>query len=160
MSDRIAVMFDGEIAQLSDAETLYRRPKSRRVAEFIGTMNFLPATVIAESDDVVEVDAQGFGRMTLAADQVGADAGHGTSVGFRPETLTIIQDAPIAGGREVPAIIEEVVYYGDMTYYDVRIEGTERAARLSMRNTFNRAVLDRGAAVRIAWSPAALILFR
>ena len=29
MSDRIAVMFEGEIAQLDDPETLYRRPKSR-----------------------------------------------------------------------------------------------------------------------------------
>ena len=32
MSDRIAVMFEGEIAQLADPETLYRRPNSRRVA--------------------------------------------------------------------------------------------------------------------------------
>jgi spermidine/putrescine transport system ATP-binding protein len=30
MSDRIAVMFEGEIAQLADPETLYRRPASRR----------------------------------------------------------------------------------------------------------------------------------
>lgn len=39
MSDRIAVMFEGEIAQLADPETLYRRPNSRRVADFIGVMN-------------------------------------------------------------------------------------------------------------------------
>jgi spermidine/putrescine transport system ATP-binding protein len=45
MSDRIAVMFEGSIAQLDDPETLYRRPSSRRVAEFIGMMNFLPAQV-------------------------------------------------------------------------------------------------------------------
>jgi spermidine/putrescine transport system ATP-binding protein len=43
MSDRIAVMFEGEIAQLADPETLYRRPNSKKVADFIGTMNFIPA---------------------------------------------------------------------------------------------------------------------
>jgi spermidine/putrescine transport system ATP-binding protein len=31
MSDRIAVMFEGQIAQLDDPETLYRRPKTRKV---------------------------------------------------------------------------------------------------------------------------------
>jgi spermidine/putrescine transport system ATP-binding protein len=46
MSDRIAVMFEGQIAQLDDPETLYRRPKTRQVADFIGTMNFLPAEVV------------------------------------------------------------------------------------------------------------------
>jgi spermidine/putrescine transport system ATP-binding protein len=39
MSDRIAVMFEGEIGQMADPETLYRRPNSKRVAEFIGKMN-------------------------------------------------------------------------------------------------------------------------
>ena len=49
MSDRIAVMFEGEnrgSRSSDDPETLYRRPKSRRVAEFIGMMNFLPAAVL------------------------------------------------------------------------------------------------------------------
>ena len=61
MSDRIAVMFEGEIAQLDDPETLYRRPTSRKVADFIGTMNFLPAKILSEAGGKVEVEAQGFG---------------------------------------------------------------------------------------------------
>ncbi|NKB15916.1 MAG: ABC transporter ATP-binding protein, partial [Sphingomonadales bacterium] len=60
MSDRIAVMFEGEIAQLADPETLYRRPASKKVADFIGTMNFLPAKIVSEAGGRVEVDAQGF----------------------------------------------------------------------------------------------------
>jgi ABC-type nitrate/sulfonate/bicarbonate transport system ATPase subunit len=59
MSDRIAVMFEGSIAQLDDPETLYRRPSSRRVAEFIGMMNFLPAQV---------TDAQGAGSRRRSRD--------------------------------------------------------------------------------------------
>ena len=46
MSDRIAVMFEGEIAQLDGPEALYARPANRRVADFIGVMNFLPANVL------------------------------------------------------------------------------------------------------------------
>ena len=41
MSDRIAVMFDGQIAQLATPEELYKRPVSKTVASFIGVMNSL-----------------------------------------------------------------------------------------------------------------------
>ncbi|WP_050525634.1 ABC transporter ATP-binding protein [Pseudorhodobacter aquimaris] len=161
MSDRIAVMFEGEIAQLADPETLYRRPNSRRVAEFIGTMNFLPAQVISEAGGKIEVEAKGFGRATLDAEQApGASSGEGPAVGFRPETLTILFEGQTATDRETTATIEEVVYFGDMTYYDVRLEGTDKAVRISMRNVFGRPVLDIGARTRVAWSPGALVLFR
>ena len=161
MSDRIAVMFEGEIAQLADPETLYRRPNSKRVADFIGTMNFLPATITAETGGKVEVDAQGFGALTLDAGQCMAGAsGDGAKIGFRPETLTILFDGQQAQDRESMAVVDEVVYYGDMTYYDIRLDGTDKPMRLSMRNVFGRPVLDIGARTRVAWSPGALVLFR
>jgi spermidine/putrescine transport system ATP-binding protein len=162
MSDRIAVMFEGQIAQLADPETLYRRPASRKVANFIGTMNFLPAQILAEAGETVDVDAKGFGKITLNADQVmsadGSDGG--ASVGFRPETLTILFDGQDAADRWSDAVVEEVVYYGDMTYYDVKIAGCDNAVRLSMRNVFGRPVLDIGTKTRVGWSAGALVLFR
>ena len=49
MSDRIAVMRDGRVEQLADPRTLYERPTTAFVADFIGTSNLLvldqPATV-------------------------------------------------------------------------------------------------------------------
>lgn len=161
MSDRIAVMFEGEITQLADPETLYRRPNSRKVANFIGTMNFLSAQIISETGDKIEIEAQGFGKLTLNAEQApGAASGDGVAVGFRPETLTILFEGQTATDRESMATIEEVVYYGDMTYYDVRLDNTEKPIRISMRNVFGRPVLDIGARTRVAWSPGALVLFR
>ncbi len=161
MSDRIAVMFEGEIAQLADPETLYRRPNSKKVADFIGTMNFLPAQILSESGGQVEVEAQGFGRLTLNADQcMGKHSDAGAMVGFRPETLTILFDDKATADRESMATVEEVVYYGDMTYYDVKFDGTTTPMRISMRNVFGRPVLDIGTRARVAWSPGALVLFR
>ena len=161
MSDRIAVMFEGEITQLADPETLYRRPNSRKVADFIGTMNFVPAQITSEIGDVVEVDAKGFGKVTLHAEQcMGSATATGASVGFRPETLTILFDGQTASDRETMATVTEVVYYGDMTYYDVKLDGTDQPVRISMRNVFGRPVLDIGTRARVAWSPGALVLFR
>ncbi|MFN4158197.1 MAG: ABC transporter ATP-binding protein [Gemmobacter sp.] len=161
MSDRIAVMFEGEIAQLADPETLYRRPNSRKVADFIGTMNFLPAQVLSESQGRVEAEVQGLGRVTLEADQCMTSGATGeTTIGFRPETLTILFDGQQGTDRESWATVDEVVYYGDMTYYDVKLDGTDQATRISMRNVFGRPVLDIGTRARVAWAPGALVLFR
>jgi spermidine/putrescine transport system ATP-binding protein len=161
MSDRIAVMFDGEIAQLDDPETLYRKPASRRVADFIGTMNFLPARILDQTATAIEVEAPGFGRFTVAPDQAAAkEAGEETAVGFRPETLTILFDDQKPAGSEAMATVEEVVYYGDMTYYDIRLDGAPVTLRLSMRNIPGRPVLDIGARARVGWSAESLVLFR
>ena len=161
MSDRIAVMFEGEIAQLADPETLYRRPNSKKVADFIGTMNFLPARILSESAGKVEVEVQGLGPATLDAGQcMGARGSDATTVGFRPETLTILFEGQQATDRESMATVEEVVYYGDMTYYDVALDGADAPLRISMRNVFGRPVLDIGTRARVAWSPGALVLFR
>ena len=41
MSDRIAVMRDGRVEQLADPRTLYEKPSTAFVADFIGTSNLL-----------------------------------------------------------------------------------------------------------------------
>ncbi|MDR5651260.1 ABC transporter ATP-binding protein [Ruixingdingia sedimenti] len=161
MSDRIAVMFEGQIAQLADPETLYRRPNSRQVADFIGTMNFLPATILSETPDRIEVEVAGLGRCAIDPAQApGAVTGGPASVGFRPETLTILYEGQVANDRETGGTVEEVVYFGDMTYYDVKLDGVDQPVRLSMRNVFGRPVLDIRTRTRVAWSPGALVLFR
>ena len=160
MSDRIAVMFEGEIAQLADPETLYRRPNSKRVADFIGTMNFVPAKIISESGGRIEVEAKGLGHVTLSEDQAPPARGEEPVIGLRPETLTMLYPGQTANDRSVEGVIDEVIYFGDMTYYDVYLGGTDVEVRLSMRNVPGRPILDVGAKVDVAWSPDALVLFR
>ena len=59
MSDRIAVMNDGKVAQIGRPEDLYDRPGNRFVAGFIGKSNFLPAIVRGMEDDVVIAECEG-----------------------------------------------------------------------------------------------------
>ena len=105
---------------------------------------------------------QGFGRLQLDAEKqvTGAPTDTGATIGFRPETATILFEGQQATDRESMATVEEVVYYGDMTYYDVLLDGTSAPVRLSMRNVFGRPVLDIGTRTRVGWSPGALVLFR
>ncbi len=57
MSDRIAVMSAGRIEQIDAPETIYRRPKTRFVADFIGEANILP--MHADGRSLVEGMAEG-----------------------------------------------------------------------------------------------------
>ncbi|SMY07350.1 ABC transporter ATP-binding protein [Flavimaricola marinus] len=158
MSDRIAVMFEGEIGQMDDPETLYRAPNSRRVAEFIGKMNFLTGVVTTDGG-TVSVDVAGLGRAELPASQVPQGTVPGkVSIGIRPETLAILFDGETTQRRVVDATVSEVVYYGDMTYYDVRIAGVESALTISMKNLIGRPVLDVGAKTKVIWDERSLVL--
>ncbi len=93
MSDRIAVMFDGEIAQVADPQTLYRRPSSRRVAEFIGIMNFLPARIRADGDRL-DARIEGLGQAELDAAQCAGPPRHRRGARGPPPRIA---DHPLRG---------------------------------------------------------------
>ncbi len=159
MSDRIAVMFEGEIGQLADPETLYRRPNSRRVAEFIGKMNFINGTASA-TDDGAKLLVPGLGKCTVPAEQCPQGVRTGdVAIGIRPETLAILFEGDTAPRHAADAVVDEVVYYGDMTYYDVRVDDVAAPLTIAMKNLIGRPVLEVGDKTRIAWDDRALVVF-
>jgi spermidine/putrescine transport system ATP-binding protein len=158
MSDRIAVMFEGSIGQMADPETLYRRPNSKKVADFIGKMNFLRGNVDSVGAQI-GVDVEGFGRVEIAAEQAPAGAAVGeTTIGIRPEMLGILFPGETTDRRVIEGVVDEVVYYGDMTYYDVRIPGLEKPLDISMKNMVGRPVLDVGTPTRVIWDERSIVV--
>ncbi|HET8606792.1 MAG TPA: ABC transporter ATP-binding protein [Gaiellaceae bacterium] len=55
MSNRVAVMRSGKIEQVGKPREIYEAPRSRFVADFIGTSNFIDGVVEARRDGVFEV---------------------------------------------------------------------------------------------------------
>jgi putative spermidine/putrescine transport system ATP-binding protein len=90
VSDHVAVMYGGRIEQMGTPATMYHSPATPFVAEFIGTMNRLEATVVDGSRG--EVEHRGT-RLTVAAAQ-GLPRGERVLVLVRPETLEL---EPVAG---------------------------------------------------------------
>ncbi len=150
MSDRIAVMFDGRIAQIDSPEGLYRRPISRRVASFIGVMNFIPATVIENTNKILSLNIKSLGQLDLKTSSA-LKKSEVITVGIRPEMLTILYNKSDTSEYSFNASIENASYYGDMTYYEVFIEDTDIKATVSMRNTAGRPVLEIGSKARVGW---------
>jgi multiple sugar transport system ATP-binding protein len=83
LSDRVAVMLDGELLQVASPQKIYGDPLERRVAEFIGSpqINMLEARVL--TGGLVEAGGQG-----LAVD-TGQDVGAVVTLGIRPEDLRL-----------------------------------------------------------------------
>lgn len=142
MSDTIVVMKDGRIQQQGDPTELYERPLNRFVAAFIGTSNFIDATVVAataDADRTITVRSKAGlalrGRLTDPMAQPPADSP--VTVAIRPERLTLINaDAgstaePPPGTTDVPGRIHQGTYLGDQTEYRVL---TEQAGELIVRH--------------------------
>ncbi|HEY3070736.1 MAG TPA: ABC transporter ATP-binding protein [Gaiellaceae bacterium] len=119
ISDRVAVLSKGQIEQIGVPADIYNEPETPFVAEFIGTMNRLEATV---TDDG-EVDFKG---TRLRVDEVrGRRSGERVLVLVRPEALTVERSGNGAGlGGEVVAHI----FLGATTRVKVDSGGQELTA--------------------------------
>ena len=85
ISDRVAVLSQGRIEQIGAPAEIYGSPSTPFVAEFVGTMNRLEATVADPQSG--EVD---YGGVRLAVDAVrGRSAGERVLVLVRPETVEL-----------------------------------------------------------------------
>jgi len=110
ISDRIAVMDKGVVAQEGTAEDLYYRPASEFVARFIGRANLLEARVTSAQD----VDVNGV-RLALAS---GKAVGETVTLVVRPEMISLRADT--AGA----ARILQRTFLGEKTDYQVALGDT------------------------------------
>ena len=113
LSDRVAVMLDGRIVQIGEAEQIYRRPISRRVAEALGPANFIPVRVVEVRDLGVVVQTQRGDRLPVAGIGDFRDGHEGWLV-LRPETVSLAERAegrgPSLAGQVALRVFEGARY--------------------------------------------------
>ncbi len=113
LSDRLAVMSAGRIAQIGRPSDIYRLPASRFVADFIGQMNFLQATVIAQEPGAARVTVDGY---EVRAENPAGLSGH-VMLAVRPE------DLELGAGIGLSARIEVCNFLGNLVEYKVSLAG-------------------------------------
>ena len=155
MSDRIAVMFGGKIAQVSAPKEIYQRPVNRQVADFLGGMNFIKARLIESDASSITVETAGFGRVK-AERPAGFQATDAATLGIRPERLRVLWDDAKAK-HEVSGTIVERHYFGEITHLFVEIPGFEKPLSVSESNNFGADDLPVGAPIRLGYDPEALV---
>ena len=136
LSDRIAVMRDGQVEQIGTPEEIYARPASLFVADFVGRVNALPGRVIERSNGFASVEALNHRFQVPSARCPDDDV----LVLVRPEA---IQMGDAAADRPI-GIVEEIEYCGDQIEYRVRVHVTLLVAvESALRRSRRIAVGDR-----------------
>ncbi|MBV9813627.1 MAG: ABC transporter ATP-binding protein [Acetobacteraceae bacterium] len=155
LSDRIALMQAGRIAQIGAPRDVFRRPRTRFAANFMGIENLFEARVIGRSDDAIELTCGDTRLMASATDPV--DAGDRVVVGVRGEDIRLASDAGTARLNVLPGTVTDVIYRGDR--WGVRVStqvGQLTAQPASGGEAEPPATI--GARVDLAWSTQATLL--
>ena len=115
ISDRMAILEGGRIAQIGAPEEVYRRPTSKVVADFIGETNFIPGKVVSASGSTASVEtAAGTFQGVISESGWTPSAGDSVTLSIRPECWKLSTEAApnSAQGR-----IGDSIYLGEVAQY-------------------------------------------
>ena len=126
ISDRVAVLHRGRVEQVGTAEDLFRRPRTRFVAEFIGRTNLLDA-VTAEAG----VAVRGALRLRLASRETASAVP--IVVSIRPHEIELVPAGRVApaGANVLTGTVQRTSYLGDAVDYQVQVSGTDVVLRVT-----------------------------
>ena len=94
LGDAIGVMNRGRLEQWDDAYTLYHRPATRFVADFIGNVNLMDGTVAVDEPDYVEITCADC-RHHVGHGITGT-VGMAVTVAVRPEKIRLSRQRPLS----------------------------------------------------------------
>ncbi|MGE3150141.1 MAG: ABC transporter ATP-binding protein [Pseudorhodoplanes sp.] len=112
LSDRVAVMRDGEIIQLDTPEKLYSAPETAFVANFVGRTNLLPVEVVGKDNGFYKTRLKSSAGaeflVPVQANRPEPTPGKNYLLGFRPERAHL---APSATNK-LSVRVDDVRYFG------------------------------------------------
>jgi spermidine/putrescine transport system ATP-binding protein len=124
VSDRIAVMDQGNVLQVGSPQQIYENPASDFVARFIGETNLFAGVVASREGGFATVETEGLGRLLVEANGE-APVGARLSIAVRPEKIRIGVEAPgpHAELNVLRGVVEEPIYSGFQTKYIIHLSG-------------------------------------
>lgn len=149
MSDRIAVMMDGEIIQLGTPEEIYKNPLDRRVAEFIGSpkINLLTGDVDEQGNVIVLGTNTGIRiREKL----------HKVHLGIRPEHMSLVNGGNDRGSW--PFLVTHKENLGSDFFLHGHINGSQNRV-ITRAKPEDVSGIDVGTTIKIKAADGAPMIF-
>jgi ABC-type Fe3+/spermidine/putrescine transport system ATPase subunit len=157
MSDRVAVMRDGEIVQIDTPNALYERPNSEYVANFVGRTNLIDVLVTSrDSDGYYSAEAAGARGTTfkVAGQQYASfAAGERCLLAARPESFMIGADEE----NVTQATVLDTIYRGST--WNVELSGAQNEPFSAVVRS-GGAVPKKGELVSLTWAPSRCFLLK
>jgi iron(III) transport system ATP-binding protein len=119
IADRIAILNAGQLLQVGAPAEIYRHPRNRFVAEFIGEGNFLTGH-IASRNELLEVNLGNRSLLAAVPHDPGIISGSPVTLCLRPEAIRIVENQPSVQAWRAKLL--ETVYLGQVAQHLFRSE--------------------------------------
>ena len=156
MSDRVAVMNDGNILQIGAPHEIYDHPSERFVADFIGDTNFLPADVVERDGDTIacRLESGEILHVPIGAEPPERDR---VTLAIRPEQVRL---SGKDGESSVTGKLRDAVYIGTDTHYRIELSGGDLFTARVQNARGRQQLFARGDHVGIVIDPASVQLLK
>jgi spermidine/putrescine ABC transporter ATP-binding subunit len=154
LSDLVGVMNKGRIEQFGPPQEIYRAPKTRFVADFMGMTNFLTGEVVDSDAGSAKVRVGGAVFSAPVTSALGR--GLGVKLAIRPEKISV-ENAAQPEASSLEGNIRQITYHGNASRYVVDLPGGE--ALVALQSHALATGLTVGSRVRARWQPEDIHLF-
>jgi spermidine/putrescine transport system ATP-binding protein len=154
MSDRIAVMDSGRIAQLGTPAEIYENPRTAFVARFIGESNFFEGVAVEKTGGHWIVNGP-LGNFRTP-DHPWITKAAAVRIAVRPEWMDLFAPAELPSGENgMPGTIREVIYLGETMHVLVTLaDGTDRTVALRNEGQLSKPLQWKpGDRTALGWLP-------
>ena len=151
ISDRVVVMYEGQMEQVGTPFEIYNFPATEFVASFVGTLNAVGAEVVDPKNNTLRIDGI---ELTAAKGLEGKKSGDKVIIAIRPERFSFASEQKKA--NLLDAVIENITFLGSI----VRVQVVVGSTKFHM-DTFNNPFLELpkvGDKVQVTCSRAAVLI--
>jgi spermidine/putrescine transport system ATP-binding protein len=150
MSDRIAVMSEGEVQQIGSPEEIYGNPASIFVAGFIGVANLVPVTVTSLDGELATVELPDGGRTAVPRGATDVQQGVMATLMVRPERIQVLASEPAGEMARLSATVSDLTFQGPLVRAAAQAaDGSEVVAHIGPEDDL--PALRPGSEVWLTW---------
>ena len=153
MSDRIAVMYQGYIEQLDDPATIYEKPATKFVADFIGESNVFEAAVLSDDGKLLTLSTET--GSVLGMSDASMPFGSAVYISVRPER-TVVTDFPV-DGFTLHGIVKEQIYVGSILKCIITLSNGQE---LKVSKISGQSLPQVGSLAYISWAPQDAVIIK
>ena len=164
LATRIAVMDRGKVVQVGTPAEIYEFPRSRFVADFVGTTNLFEGTISSCQPGLTTVACSETGCDLLVDDVGRFTPGQRVWVALRPEKIRLSKQ-PAAGaagrGNQLRGMVHQLGYLGNRCTYQVKTSSGKLITVFSQneRRTAEWSI-DWSDEVYVSWNADAAVLLQ
>ena len=163
LSTRISVMDKGFIRQTGTPTEIYEYPRTKFVADFIGSINQFEGTVKSVTKDKAIIACADWAGDIIADRDASIEANQKVSVAVRPEKISINKQKPADGLNVTEGLVIDLGYFGKDSLYRVKLPSSAlvRVNRVNdQRGGESARVAQWEDKVWLSFEPSAAILLR